>query len=380
MKRHTVRWSAWAMAAGLLPIACVQFGCGKDGGSDRRSKQARAMSAGEMARMMGDPSKRAEVAYELGRRKDKEAVEVLRGVMKDTKDVETRVACLWALGEIGDIGAVVSVKFYVTDPSPAVRKAAVAALAKMPCPDGIGAIREAYEDKDAAVRLAAVKAFAALPPADGTPGLLQALGDSDETVRQGAVEALAGAGAAAIKELEKAQAYGSAEKGTQNRTCMGIIKALSKARAAEGGAVLVRVLTLACGDDRRKPVVEVRAAAIDALAGLGAAAVEAMAPVIDSHRDLTVKEAAAEVFRRIEAPAVVIKAISKRITDWDIFPNPRELKIWVELLGDLGDPAALPALKKAENQPGAGVKEAVAEAVRKIEAAPAPAAAPPAKS
>ena len=378
MKRHTVRWAV--LAAGLLPIAGMQSGCGKDGGSGRSAKQARAMSASEMARMMSDPSKRAEVAYELGRRRDKNAVEVLRGVVKDTKDVETRVACLWALGEIGDVGAVVSVKFYVTDPSPAVRKAAVAALAKMPCPDAMHAIHEAYEDKDPQVRLAAVKALAVLPPEDGTPGLLAALGDPDGTVWQGAIEALAGAGAPAIKELEKAKAYGSAEKGTQSRTCMGIIKALSKNRAPEGGAVLVRVLTLACGDDRRKPIVEVRKAAIDALAGLGAAAVEAMAPVIDSHRDLAAKEAAAEVFRRIDKPAVVVKAVAKRITDWDIFPNPNELKIWVQLLGDLGDPAALPALKKAENQPGAGVKEAVAEAIRKIEAKPASPAAPPAKS
>jgi HEAT repeat protein len=77
----------------------------------------------------------------------------------------------------------------VQDPSPAVRRAAVAALARM----GAGSaemLHLALADEDAAVRIAAATALGEAPSARALPDLERLLGDDDAGVRAACVRAV----------------------------------------------------------------------------------------------------------------------------------------------------------------------------------------------
>jgi len=90
--------------------------------------------------------------------------------------------------------------------------------------------------------------------------------------------------------------------------------------------------------------------------------------VVKGRCPLELKEAVADALKRFGSVAVA--PISQRIVSRQIFPEELELKLWIDTLGEIGDPDAAPALSSALTKPVGDptvYRRAVEEAVRKIE-------------
>jgi HEAT repeat protein len=358
----------------LLVWALVVSGCGGGPGppgppaGGAEARPLAGLASKDLVQELALGRDRPEAAREIGRRRLHDDVPFLRKYTKDD-DAAVRAACVWALGEIGDQESAMGLRWRLDDDVPHVRAAACQALARLPPEEpNLKGILKVLPDSSAEVRLAAVQALGTMADdARAVRGLVTALSDEEPAVYRAAMKELLRVGKPAVSALGDAAPCDPPHHrdGRGEAACV-----LAGIGGPETAPALVTLLVRVCG---RGPLPEAsrpaRQAILDALVALGEPAIRELdrQVVQKSGGDLLpAKHAAAEVFVRLGKPAV--PAVARRILAWQVFPSREELLLWIRTLGRIGDPEAVPALRHAEPQMGAGIKEAVAEALRQIEA------------
>ena len=379
----------------------------------------------DVVQALTDPATRVATARECGRKKDRSAVPILRGFAKD-RNPEVRLACVWALGETGDPEAIYALRVRMGDIDVNVRKAAAEALGKMggsgagnaiyslvdglndqslevqiASVEGLGMLKEqaasealqgalaagvdvevrraavrvlsrrddhdatkllcrAISDLDAGVRLTAMTALNKRRTEQTYRSIAQALRDSDASVRAVALEAIAGIGKPIlphVKTVLPQTPHMEARFAT-----VGLLAEIETDEAVEAMLEMLEGLGRRSGQSGPK----LRDAIVKALAPRGKSALAALTKcVINGESSRLAEQAAGELCRRIGKPAV--KPVSDGILRWKLYHDPEELKLWVNVLGDIGDPGAVEALNRALSQDIDGMDVLVAEARAKIE-------------
>jgi HEAT repeat protein len=417
MEGSAFKWIALGLAVVLAALVCFAFYQPPTG--------PHVLSADEQS-ALNNPGQRAAKARELGRLKSKDAVPLLIGFCND-QDAEMRLACVQALAEIGHPDGVQALRIRVFDADVRVREAAAVGLGLLYDETACNGLVDALKDKDSRVRLAAIRSLAPYADAEAIAGLTDVLRDpdSDRNVRLAAVEALAGqpeqaaAGGlrralsdadaavrlAAVKGLASradptaysalAQAMTDAdpsvraaagaiarkigkpllqymEKTLSNASQIGarleaaqLLKALGP--APETVPPLLALLENIPSRSRETPE-KLVSAVVEALAALGEGALGPLdAKVFSGECGRLAEQAAAQACKRIGRAAA--KPIAESILHWKLYHDPEELRLWVQVLGELGDPCAASALNRALSQDIEGMAELVAQARARIEAA-----------
>ena len=374
--------------------------------------------------LLQNPQTRLAEARRLGETRTVEAVPMLRQFTKD-KDPEVRRTCVWSLGEIGDKEAIHAVLLRVYDDELAVRIETAAALSKLYGFDAHKGLVDMLEDHDPKVRIAAVNAFkrvlkdkqalkavigaladdetkvrvaalavvVTLEEEDATWALVNTLNDKDAALRLAAAKELAKRrGVAAFHGLSRA--LGHSDKAVRDATAEAILavgkplipylkKELAASKTAEGKAAAARLLAkmgevevapailsllkhARKSKHNAKDIAMVRKAVSDALVMMGEPALGHMnAEVIDGESSRDAEEVVADACVKIGRPAA--KVITDHILKWKLYHDPAELKLWLETLAKIGDPAAMPALNRALAQDIDGMDKLVAETRAAIE-------------
>lgn len=229
-------------------------------------------------------SVRQAAAAAIGRSGAEEAAVVL-GPALGHKDPATRKCVVDALGTAGTAAAVEKLRAAFGDRERSVREAAVAALARIPRPEASDALADACLSADRETRAAAMTALRAREwaPQDPRGRVLHAVlhGDFERAAAEG--PAAVGPLTLALSEREAASRAGAARA----------LARLGDARPTEG---LCQLLA--------DPDAAVRAAAVDALAGIGPAVAPGLARLLGDESK-TARAPLAEVIARIGAPALV---------------------------------------------------------------------------
>jgi len=269
-----------------------------------------------------DADARAEAAEELGELRRKAAAKPLLMALKDT-DGRVRATAAEALGKTGEPKAFTPLAYLLQDPiemdrDPRVRAAAAIALGELPVYEDWDPLGRASRDEDAEVRLAVAGALSAR--AYHSPALYRLLKeDADHRVRATAAAALGRVGAAADSSK-----LVSATRDPAPAVRYQAVNALRAHRKAP-----VRPAITDCLGD---PHPMVRMAAIRALVARGRG-----------------------------DPTLVIR-LSQRLEDRDTAVRAAAARA----MGELGDLEALPYLEQAPEDPSPSVRQAVAEAIRKL--------------
>jgi len=397
MRLRPLRLATVVVAA--LALAAGHAGCERVfrniGGLKRKKDRAEIGGEGLMGRL-GVPASRAEAAREIGRRRLAEALPSLHGYLED-KDPNVRAACAWAIGEIGDANSIPAVRVLLTDHDANVRVAAARAIGKLP---GAGAVlwlgESATKDTVAEVRAASARALGSIRLDSAAPWLARTLDDANAPVRAAAAEALAGMGSSSARDgLVRAMVHDdpavrriaqAAARRIGKPILPKLHAALNERVPADVRTEIARLLGRMGGPETASPMLRLldgppgrrRGGAggdMEALRGIVVEALSAMGePVLDAIRAETLdgemgplaEQAAREVCVRLGRPAV--RTITDAVQRWRIFPDPQELKAWVGVLGDIGDPAGAAAFPRALAQDIDGMESVVADARRKIEA------------
>ena len=346
----------------VLLLAALPGGCSRTEPPGPAHAGAQ-LNADDQSRLL-NPATRAAAARELGQRKVQVALPLLAPLVQDS-DAEVRLAAIAALGQLGGRQAVEAVRLGAADKDRRVRLEVVKALSSISDALADKVLIEMSGDRDPEVRVGVAAALGRTDDARAIAALVDAFHDDERPVQEAAERSLLKIGAPAVSLLVRGLG-GDAVTATQLR----IARLLAKLNDPECAAPLVNAYRLACDETSQgdpKTRAELRALAAEALVALGGAAIAALdSPIIQANCRLPLKEAAAEVLTRLGAPAV--PPIAKRLQSRKVFPDPGEPRLWVRVLGDIGDPAAAPGLVKAMALPDAALKTLVADAVRKIEA------------
>jgi HEAT repeat protein len=387
-----------ALLPGLIVVAAIALvilrpPARAPGRADGDGRPAAAPAGLHLPSAAAPLAERIEAARQLARLSsgDPRSVAFLKVCLRD-RDPALRAAALTAFGAIGDSAHIEAVLDRFNDPVAEVRIAAVEAAARMPDPrvtawladlvkrdhqtavrkialtaltrmapdDAVNHIVAALDDAAPEVRRAAVDALGALPAESAVGALLHAAMHSDPAVRAAAAKLLGRDARAMLPHLG-----GALDRSVTLEARAGIARLLGNAGGAETAALLIGLLD---GLDRRAldRAGDLKTAVVETLLALGEAVIEPLCDeVVDRETDSLAEQAAAEVFRQLGAASV--EPISRRILKWKLFPDPAELKTWVKLLGELGDPRAVDALDRALAQDIPGMAELVAEARRNIE-------------
>jgi HEAT repeat protein len=401
--------------AGLIALGAVilLFGLARlFSGSQARSPEGSGdrlqgvLSPSSMGLLM-DLKARVAEARRLGEARDRTAVPILAQFSRDS-DVQFRKACIRALGEIGDQEGVNALRARMWDDEAEVREETARAFAKLYGETAYKGLSDMVDDKDTRVRLAVAEAFATAvedkqaigqlekmlsdparevrfaalrglcksPADEASAALIKALKDAEGDIRVAAATEIAGRrGGAACQAL--GWALGSADAAVRAVAAEAIRKigkpavphlkaALTATPSVQARTAAVRLLGEAGGADAApllvgmldgmgqrpdpKEVAELRSAIVDGLSAIGTDAVPTLRDeVMAGERSAFAEEAAAEVCVRIGAPAV--PPIVANILKWKVYPDPRELELWIRTLGRIGDPAARPAHRR-DGSPG----------------------------
>ena len=397
MAREGQSISRWPLVAmGLVGVAAAvglvvsMGGKGFSPSSSSDGRKRKVLDGASTARLV-DPRTRLEEARRLGEKRVPEAVPLLRR-FADDRDPEVRLACVWALGEIGDQDAVSAIRVRVYDKDIRVRVEAAKALGKLYNTPADQGLRELLTDEhvnvrvaaaealggitgderaaktllvvladlNPQVRVAAVKALAKMPGKLAAEGLAKGLADRDASVRSAAREAVRLIGKQIVPHLEAALAAADSIEAR-----MEAARLLGEMGDVGGAPALLRLVDRS-GGDAQVPE-KLRTVVTEALASMGPPVLAVLYErVIDGECGPIGQDVAAEVCRRVGKPAV--EPISRAILRWKLFPDPQELKLWVKVLGEIGDPAAAAALNRALSQDIEGMAAVVDEARKKIEA------------
>ena len=392
---HRLMFVALAAVALVTILGLVRFVTrGKPPGAATPGADADAtLPEGWMLSGMEDPPLREETAREIGRKKAVRGVGLLEQHAKSDPDIKVRVACLWALGELGRPEPVPTICASICEQDAGIRAAAAEALGKIehdlatpalirasrdkavevrrlaasalrrkPGPDASEALRKSSEDQSSAVRLAAVAALAEREDDVSRLALARrAVVDEDDAVRSSAAAALRRLGDAAVPHLCRALPSAQTAAGRKLGVCLaaelgGVNAAPGLIRAMEKAQEVSTVIGNGIYEE-----------AVAALSGLGAAVVAPLAQAAFGE-DCTLfgKAAAAEIFSRIGAPAAEV--LSRHLVEKGSDLPPEELAVWVKVLGNIGDAAALPALERLAGHASERVRNAVSQAREKIRA------------
>ncbi len=398
-ERHGLpRWPFVAMlilggAAAAYLAAMMLTSHTRSGGGREGTGETRKILAGHSVARLSDRRTRLEEVRRLGREGVPEAVPMLRKFADAEDDPELRLACVEALGRIGDPEGIQAVRVRCFDTDPRVRIAAAEALGRMYSERADGGLKDLLADTDIGVRLAAVEALASvLPDERARTRLGDALDDEAASVRQAAVDALAEAGQRSSEELiegildsepsVRARAAAALEKvgkealpalreALSPRVKLDVRKDVARLLGRIGGTETVPALLQTLEDLRRpreEEAAELEALVVESLRAMGPAVVEPLvAEVVAREYGSRAERTGARVLADMGRPAA--EAIAQGILAWKLFPDPQELKLWVGVLGEIGDPAAQEALNRALAQDVEGMATLVAEARAKIEAA-----------
>ena len=278
MVRRTACWAAVACLAAPTGLFWPGCRCIEAISGLARKKQRAEIGGGDAMSRLGAPATRAQAARELGAARAVEAAEALKGYLKD-KDAQVRLACVWALGQIGDPNAIADVRVLLTDHAPAVRGAAAEALGNMPGDEAVLWLGQTLlNDAVTQVRLAAVEALGSVASPASATWLLKGTDDAEPAVVSAEGRALIRVGAAALKPIHSALPA----LGPEGRLLA--MRALAAMRDANTAEALTRGLDyctpapgrLGVRYDERSDA-PARADAADALAALGPAAVPPLA-------------------------------------------------------------------------------------------------------
>ena len=193
--------------------------------------------------------------------RERSAVALLAGHLEGASE-PVRLAIARVLGQLGDAEYAEQMVLLVQDPSAAVRRAAIAALARV----GASAadwLRLALADEEVAVRIAAATALGASARVEALPDLERLLADEDAAVRAAAVRA--------IGEIQRRAAPG------ESASALAIVQRLLEAALADSAPVAL--------------------AAVEAIEGLGAALPLAAVRGVLSHPDPEVVQSAVRCIR-----------------------------------------------------------------------------------
>lgn len=326
-----------------------------------------------LVQKLSDLQTRAATARLLGEQKDRRAGPYLRTYCSDP-DTTVRLNSIWALGEINDTRGAMEISTRTADPDPEVRLAAAVALSKLvtatdPAEAVISGLTDSLKSEDVKIRLTAAQGLAKCNNEVGLAVLVDLLGHADPVIGKGAEEGLRGVGEAMVPTLIKALA---------KEATLRNVRLLALFKKKEAGSAFLGVVQLVCADARSgsKPrtvspmQVSLRQACVDGLVAIGPEIIPVLdEQVIQGRCPLGVKMAGADVMKAFGSAAVA--PIAQRIITREIFPEELELKLWIDTLGEIGDPAAAPALSSALTKPVADkefYRRTVEEAARKIEA------------
>ncbi|MGD0900766.1 MAG: HEAT repeat domain-containing protein [Thermoguttaceae bacterium] len=292
----------------------------------------------------------------------KEAPLSLLSVILAKEEEPLRMAAIETVARRDTSEAIGMLANALKDPSKDIRAAAAAALAGKKSAEATGQLVRAAGSIDAQVRLIAVRELARREGPQVDAVLSKAASDPDDAVRAAAAQAAHRGGAAAIDAI-----IAGAGPHTTAAARLEIAKAIRRQADAKHAAALLRLLDDL--DRRREEAPRIEALRKEVREGLLAMGQTALAPVLaaalDGECDAVTEQAAADACRQWGKPAA--EAIVAGILKWKLFPDPEELKLWIGVLGDIGDPAALPALNRALAQDIAGISAVVETARAKIE-------------
>jgi len=133
-----------------------------------------------------DPDVSADAAEELGKRKERRAVQPLIEMLRS----EGRTPAAKALGKIGDPAAVDALLDALKDDFSVLRKESAEALGLIGDPRAVNGLIPLLRDEEEDVRYQAAWALGELKDPTAVPHLIEALEDSNEQVRYDAAEAL----------------------------------------------------------------------------------------------------------------------------------------------------------------------------------------------
>jgi HEAT repeat protein len=361
--------ASWARQEGGLEfrLACVRA-LGEMG--DARA----AHDLGTLARTLQiRPEVRTAAVTALGTMPEERALPHLAFILTNEKqDDALRLAAMQSIARYDSGEATALLGQATADDAIEVGTAAVAALAQRKTAEATDQLVAAMRSLDPRIRAVAVAELGQRREAPAQAAVAQAASDPDETVRLEALKSIRMADAAAAEKMLNAT-----DKRAGVPARLEVAKAIHRAPNVKLAAALLHLL-----DDLPRAEVqavqELRREVRDGLLAMGG---EALAPVLaaalEGECDAPAEQVAVEVCRALGRPAV--EPIVAGILRWELFPDPEELKMWIEVLGDLGEPAALPAFNRALAQDIAGMADVVAAARARIEkrnGAPLPPCAP----
>ncbi len=368
----------------------------------------RQLDSESVARLT-DPETRIAEIRRLGRQRRAEAVPFLKA-LSTAEQAATRLEAIRALRDIGTRPAIQALRDRVFDPvaevrceladalarrftstahdgliylvgdrAPEVRRCAAEAMGNLAAhAEVVETLGKALKDDAPEVRRAAVESIARSDSRGATALLATALKDPDATVRlraaaglrdrpgERAARALAGAVSDPAGDV---RALATEALRARRKEMLPFVRdAMDRDAPIDARVSAARTLG-ALGDPQAAPAIlgllnnpprrrrdrtsaapeELHGAVVDALASLGAPALE---PVLDDtllgEAGRAAEAAAAEACARIGPPAG--EAVAERLMAWRIFPDPGEMKLWLETLGEVASAEALPALRRAAAQ------------------------------
>jgi HEAT repeat protein len=377
------------LALGIV-LLIVKLPAGTKGGVAGLKKRQDLATKVVLPDLLSPAGDRIAAAQKIGRLKANSPKEVafLKFCLKATEP-EVRAASVTALGELNDPINMDAVLDRLIDPDLTVRKAAIlaaprlageraipwlsdmvktdddmavrttaiGALMKLAQDAAYRAVLAGLDDPVADVRLAAAEALSTVTSEVGAEAMAKALLDEDGRVRNVAASTLDRSIAAIGMYMER----GTKPKAS-NEAKLAAVKLIGERRNVQGIRAL---LSLVDGPVRRESTVLMDAVR-DQLVAIGPNVIEPLCrATLDGEHGPAAELAAAQALTRIGQPSV--QPIVDRILKWKLFPDPEELKMWVGALGEIGDPAAVPAMNRALSQDIEGMEAVVAEARQKIE-------------
>ncbi|MFP4215178.1 MAG: HEAT repeat domain-containing protein [Phycisphaerae bacterium] len=347
----------------------------------------------ESIQRLADPATRAEEARRLGEHRIARAVPYIAPILKTDDDADRRAAA-WSLSRIATPSALRALEPLVDDPDETLRAQLAGGLARSSADPNQPVVRSLARDEATGVRVALADLLRTAPPGDPLEQLTDTLlSDPSPKVRIAATRALAArGGSAGFGGVARAQqdadpnVAAAADQAirSQSQRLLPVILQLARSEpsyaerlaalpvlaATEDARGVLPILKLCtAGAGRRgfthEQLRSLIAASADALAKIGEPAIAPLVrETIDGEYPPPAEEAAARACAEIGAPAA--KPVAEAITRWRIFPDAAELGMWVDALGEMRSPAALPALDLALAQGVDGLADRVAAARAKI--------------
>jgi HEAT repeat protein len=296
-----------------------------------------------------DAQVRLAAVNSLRQLEDPAAIAALSKVLKEDTDARVREAAAWALGEIGDTRAVPSlIEALKVEHGPKVREKIVEALGNLKDPSALSAVTAVLKDPTVDVRREAVQAISRFEDPSAAPALAGLIHDDDIDVRRRVADALG-----SLENPSSVDALMTMAKDADADVRSNAIDGLHHYRDLK----LVPLFSEALKD----PSADVRKNAAEGFNGMENLKTAPRA-LIDATADMNrdVRRAAAEALGNIGDEAAV-PALKKMVGDGDADTR----RTAVDALKDIGGPEAIQTLMGLLKDPDPAVRKAAVEALGK---------------